>query len=88
MSGKLSISGGTRKDLEYVVAGIRYSTSEDMVPYQEVYANNLNDNFEFSVTVEGLEWGTPYYFCAFAKYGGNVHFGSTQSFVPEIMVGM
>jgi len=80
MTGRISITGGTAKDLDYVEAGFKYATKSDMSDAKEIIAPNIASNFEFTATVTGLTPDTEYYFCAFSRYGGNVHTGSIVNF--------
>ena len=83
LTGKISITGGTAKDLDYVEAGFKYATKSDMSDAKEVLAPSIASNFEFTATVTGLTPDTEYYFCAFSRYGGNVHTGSIVNFKTQ-----
>ena len=83
LTGKISITGGTAKDLDYVEAGSKYATKSDMSDAKEVLAPRIASNFEFTATVTGLTPDTEYYFCAFSRYGGNVHTGSIVNFKTQ-----
>ena len=83
LTGKISITGGTAKDLDYVEAGFKYATKSDMSDAKEIIAPSIASNFEFTATVTGLTPDTEYYFCAFSRYGGNVHTGSIVNFKPQ-----
>ncbi len=83
LTGKISITGGTAKDLDYVEAGFKYATKSDMSDAKEIIAPSIASNFEFTATVTGLTPDTEYYFCAFSRYGGNVHTGSIVNFKTQ-----
>ena len=83
LTGKISITGGTAKDLDYVEAGFKYATKSDMSDAKEIIAQSIASNFEFTATVTGLTPDTEYYFCAFSRYGGNVHTGSIVNFKTQ-----
>ena len=84
LTGKISISGGTAKDLNYVQAGFMYGLSSDLSDAKEVIAPEIVSNFEFKATVTGLKPGQTYYFCAFSRYNSHTNMSSTASFkTPE-----
>lgn len=80
LTGKISISGGTAKDLNYVQAGFMYGLSSDLSDAKEVIAPEIASNFEFKATVTGLKPGQTYYFCAFSRYNSHTNMSSTASF--------
>ena len=83
LTGRIAITGGTAKDLNYVEAGFKYATKSDLSDAREILAPSIASNFEFTATVTGLTPDSEYYFCAFSRYGGNVHTGSIVNFKTQ-----